>query len=221
RSGIMDQFASVFGKKGNAMLLDCRSLEIEHVPIAHEDAVLAVIDTKVKHNLASSEYNTRRAECEAGVEILKQRVPGLASLRDVTAEILDQYGDLLPDKVRRRCKHVVSENVRTGAAAAAFRRNDFVLAGTLMKESHTSLRDDYEVSCGELDFLVETAAAIEGVYGSRMTGGGFGGCTVNLIEKSAVDNLKEESVKKYSKQFGFAPDFYIFHPADGASEITA
>ena len=221
RSGIMDQFASVFGKKGNAMLLDCRSLEIEYVPVSADNIAIAVIDTKVKHNLASSEYNTRRAECEAGVEIMQKKVPGLASLRDVTPEILDAHTDLLPDNIRRRCMHVVSENVRTESAAAAFRRKDFDLAGKLMKESHRSLRDDYEVSCPELDFLVDTAAVIDGVFGARMTGGGFGGCTVNLVEEGAVKELKEISVKKYSEQFGFAPDFYVFHPADGASEITA
>ncbi|MEO8573494.1 MAG: galactokinase [Pyrinomonadaceae bacterium] len=221
RSGIMDQFASVFGKKANAMLLDCRSLEIEQVPVTYPDIALAVIDTKVKHNLASSEYNTRRAECEAGVEVLQKKIPGLASLRDATTEMLNDYGGMLSEVVRRRCYHVVSENIRTEAAAEAFRRKHFVLAGKLMKESHKSLRDDYEVSCAELDFLVDTATVIDGVYGARMTGGGFGGCTVNLVETRAVENLRERSVKKYSEQFGFAPDFYIFHPADGASEITA
>ena len=221
RSGIMDQFASVFGRKGNAMLLDCRSLEIEHVPITDDDIAIAVIDTKVKHNLASSEYNTRRAECEAGVEILRKQLPAVASLRDVTSEMLKEFGGLLPDKIRRRCTHVVSENIRTEAAADAFRRNDFIKAGELMKESHRSLRDDYEVSCAELDFLADTAAKIQGVYGARMTGGGFGGCTVNLVEKAAVESLKENSVKSYSEKFGLNPDFYIFHPADGASEVTA
>ena len=221
RSGIMDQFASVFGKKGNAMLLDCRSLEVEHVPINDDDIAIAVIDTKVKHNLASSEYNTRRAECEEGVEILRKQIPAVTSLRDVTSEMLNKFGDLLPDKIRRRCNHVVSENLRTESAADAFRRNDFAKAGELMNESHRSLRDDYEVSCAELDFLAETAANIQGVYGARMTGGGFGGCTVNLVEKTAVETLHEQSVKSYSEKFGMDPDFYIFRPADGASEVTA
>jgi galactokinase len=221
RSGIMDQFASVFAKKGNAMLLDCRSLEIEHVPVGDDAVAIAVIDTKVKHNLASSEYNTRRAECESGVEIFQKQVSGVESLRDVTDQMLQEYGQLLPDNILRRCRHVVSENVRTLDAAVAFRRNDFTSAGKLMAESHRSLRDDYEVSCEELDFLVDTAQMIGGVFGARMTGGGFGGCTVNLVAKDSVEVLKEESVKKYFERFGFKPDFYIFHPADGASEITA
>jgi galactokinase len=221
RSGIMDQFASVFGTKGNAMLLDCRSLEIEYVPVTDDEVTIAVIDTKVKHNLASSEYNTRRAECETGVEILQEQIAAITSLRDVTPETLNKYGDLLPDKIRRRCRHVVSENTRTEAAAGAFRQNDFIKAGKLMKESHRSLRDDYEVSCAELDFLVDTAVSLEGVYGARMTGGGFGGCTVNLLKKAVVENLKENCVKSYSEKFGWDPDFYIFHPAEGASEVTA
>ncbi|MEO6333826.1 MAG: galactokinase [Pyrinomonadaceae bacterium] len=221
RTGIMDQFASVFGKKGSAMLLDCRSLEIEYVDVLNHKIALVVIDTKVKHNLASSEYNVRRSECESGVEILQQRVPDVRSLRDVTSEMLDEYLHLLPDVIRRRCTHVVSENKRTEAAADAFRRSDFALAGRLMNESHASLRTDYEVSCAELDFLVDTAKTVEGVYGARMTGGGFGGCTINLVETSAVEMLKETAVRKYSEQFGFDPDFYLFQPADGASEITA
>ncbi|MEP6703900.1 MAG: galactokinase [Acidobacteriota bacterium] len=221
RTGIMDQFASVFGKKGSAMLLDCRSLKIEYVDVVNDEIALAVIDTKVKHNLASSEYNARRSECEAGVEILEQRVPDVRSLRDVTSEMLDQYLHLLPDIIRRRCTHVVSENERTEAAADAFRRSDFALAGRLMNESHASLRTDYEVSCAELDFLADTAMTVEGVYGARMTGGGFGGCTVNLVKKSALEKLKETAVEKYSEQFGFDPDFYVFHPANGASEIAA
>lgn len=221
RSGIMDQFAAVFGREGNAMLLDCRSFEIDYVPVDTTDVAIAVIDTKVKHNLASSEYNTRREECEEGVTILQNLVPGIRSLRDVTHETLDRYGHQLPDNIRRRCRHVVSENKRTVEAAEAFREDDFALAGKLMTESHRSLRDDYEVSSPELDFLVETAGGVDGVYGARMTGGGFGGCTVNLVDKNAVENLKEKSIDAYSAEFGFAPDFYIFQPADGASEIPA
>ena len=220
RSGIMDQFAAVFGKSGSAMLLDCRSLVAEYVPIAQDETVIAVIDTKVKHNLASSEYNTRRGECEAGVEILKKALPGITSLRDVTIEDLDRYGESLPANIRKRCTHVITENRRTLDAAEAFRKTDFTLAGELMSESHRSLRDDYEVSCAELDFLVDTAALVPGVFGARMTGGGFGGCTVNLIDRSGLEELKQTSLKKYSERFGFEPDFYTFRPANGASEIT-
>jgi galactokinase len=221
RSGIMDQFASVFSRNGSAMLLDCRSLEIDYVPVPDEDISFAVIDTKVKHNLASSEYNTRRAECESGVAILRKHLSEVKSLRDATMGILEEFGSSLPDNILRRCRHVVSENQRTLAAAEAFRRNDLRAAGELMSESHRSLRDDYEVSCPELDLLVETAESIENVYGARMTGGGFGGCTVNLIRKDAVPRLKETSAKIYTARFGFEPDFYVFQPADGASEISA
>lgn len=221
RSGIMDQFASAFGKKGNAMLLDCRSLEIDYIPVDMGPTAVAVIDTKVKHSLkAGSEYNTRRQECEEGVAILQKRRPGIKSLRDVTLDDLEQYGSDLSDVVRRRCLHVVTENARTTDAAKAFAQGDSAEAGRLMIESHRSLRDDYEVSCAELDFLVDTALAVTGVYGARMTGGGFGGCTVNVIDRESVEELKAETTRKYAEKFGFEPDFYLFQAADGASEVT-
>ena len=220
RSGIMDQFASVFGKKGNAMLLDCRSLERAYVPVADEGATIAVIDTKVKHNLASSEYNTRRAECEAAVNILSKRFPEVRSLRDVTTQQLDENARSLSENLLKRSRHIVSENRRTLDAAEAFRERDFDSAGKLMFASHESLRDDYEVSCDELDFLVDVALGIDGVFGSRMTGGGFGGCTVSLLKKESVDKFRNTSVKLYASKFGFEPDFYIFEAADGASEIA-
>ena len=218
RSGIMDQFASVFGKQGNAMLLDCRSLERKYVPIADERATIAVIDTKVKHNLASSEYNTRRAECEEAVKILNKQFPDTRSLRDVTLDQLNQGS--LPETILKRSRHVVSENQRTLDAADAFQSGDFELAGKLMFASHESLRDDYEVSSDELDFLVDVASEVDGVFGARMTGGGFGGCTVNLARKASVEKLRETSIKLYASKFGFEPDFYIFEAADGASEVT-
>ena len=221
RSGIMDQFASVFGKKGSAMLLDCRSLEIGYVPIDDDEITIAVIDTKVKHNLASSEYNSRRAECEAGVEILRTHEPGIRSLRDVTSETLEKYRNHLPETILKRCRHVVSENDRTIEAAAAFKKHDFAAAGRLMTGSHRSLKEDYQVSCPELDQLVETANSVAGVFGSRMTGGGFGGCTVNLAERRSLDSLSEVTRRDYLAAFGFEPEFYVFQPADGASEIVA
>jgi galactokinase len=220
RSGIMDQFASIFGRRDNAMLLDCRSLEIDYIPVVSEQTELVVIDTKVKHNLASSEYNTRREECEKGVELLRQRLPSIHSLRDVSLADLEAHADLLPANINRRCRHVVSENVRTVAAAQAFRDRDVTTAGRLMFESHRSLRVDYEVSCRELDFLVETAREVEGVFGSRMTGGGFGGSTISLVASRSVERLRQMSVKAYSAEFGIEPDVYLFHPADGASEIV-
>ncbi|MBA3353058.1 MAG: galactokinase [Blastocatellia bacterium] len=221
RSGIMDQFVSVFGKSRNAMLLDCRSLDLEYIPIVSGDTAIAVIDTNVKHNLAATEYNTRRRECEMGVEILAKNLPGIRSLRDVAIEDLDEHGNLLAENIRRRCRHVISENDRTIAAASALRRSDIVEAGRLMFESHRSLRDDYEVSCPELDCLVDVASAVTGVHGARMTGGGFGGCTVNLVDRSSINELRASVVEKYQARFGILPDFYLFEASDGASEIFA
>lgn len=220
KSGIMDQFTSVFARAGNAMLLDCRSLEIDYVPIEFDDVSIVVIDSKVKHDLATSEYNSRRAECEEGVAILREQLPEISSLRDVSVDEFDQYRGYLPEKIARRCGHVISENQRTLAAAAAFRNKDVKNAGVLMSESHASLRDDYEVSCAELDLLVEIALSTTGVFGARMTGGGFGGCTVNLIGKESLDKLRSAVVEQYSSRFGYEPDLYIFQPTDGASEIT-
>ena len=220
RSGIMDQFAAIFSRSENAMLLDCRSLDIEYIPVSSDDIVLAVIDTKVKHDLATSEYNARREECEKGVRLLQRRLPLIKSLRDVTPRDLTEHEDLLPEHIRRRCRHVVSENERTIAAAVAFRSRDLDVSGNLMLQSHRSLREEYEVSCPELDFLVDAAMQVTGVFGSRMTGGGFGGSTVSLVAASSVEELRQRSVEDYKQRFGIEPDFYIFRPTNGASEVT-
>ena len=220
RSGIMDQFTAVFAVAGNAMLLDCRSLEIESIPVEFDATEIVVIDTRVKHDLASSAYNTRRQECETGVRLLAEYIERLTSLRDVTAENLETYGYRLPDNILRRCRHVVLENARTLEAATAFKDREFDRAGELMTESHVSLRDDYEVSSAELDHLVESALVVDGVFGARMTGGGFGGCTVNLVRKDAVEELRERSTASYLRRFGSAPEFYVFRATDGASEVT-
>ena len=218
RSGIMDQFASVFSREGQAMLLDCRSLDIDYIGIDDDEMTYVVIDTKVKHNLASSEYNTRREECEEGVAILKRKFEHVKSLRDVNQEQLSAVE--MPDNILRRCRHVITENQRTLSAADAFRRRDFAAAGKLMSDSHRSLRDDYEVSCAELDLLVETALRVDGVSGSRMTGGGFGGCTVTLVKKDWVDELGSASVKAFVARFGHEPEVYTFKVSNGASELT-
>jgi galactokinase len=189
RSGIMDQFTSCFARAGHSMLLDCRSLEIRQISLSIKGTRIAVCDTGVKHKLASSEYNRRREECEEGVRLLKQKMPEIESLRDVTVGDLDANGRDLPDNIARRCRHVITENERTLAAAEALQHGDPKIVGRLMYESHRSLRDDYEVSCAELDTLVDAASKIEGVYGSRMTGGGFGGCTVNLIREESFESF--------------------------------
>jgi galactokinase len=181
RSGIMDQFASVLCRKDHALLLDCRSLETKQIPLKIIDALIAVCDTRVKHKLASSEYNTRRRECETGVEILKEELPEINSLRDVGIKDFIKFQNLLPEIILKRCWHVITENERTLEAAENLEKDDLEKVGELMFASHESLRDDYEVSCAELDKLVEIARETNGVFGARMTGGGFGGCTVNLL----------------------------------------
>jgi len=220
RSGIMDQFASSFCTRGNPMLLDCRSLHREQIPFETPDVATLVCDTKVKHELASTEYNKRREECEKGVRILGERIPGINALRDVTVEQLEQFKGDMPEVVYRRCRHVITENERAIKAAEFFKRHDTAAAGRLMFESHESLRDDYEVSSAELDELVEIARGVEGVYGARMTGGGFGGCTVNLVKLSVVGEFEKSVREKYKARFGKEPDIYQFQAADGASEIV-
>jgi galactokinase len=220
KSGIMDQFASALCKKGSAMLLDCRSLERQEIPFETDDSVTVVCDTKVEHSLASSEYNKRREECEEGVRLLKKHLPEIKALRDVSLEQLEKYKDDLTDTIYRRCRHVIGENKRTLKAADFFKSRDLAAAGKLMFESHASLRDDYQVSCKELDALVDIASSVDGVFGARMTGGGFGGCTVNIIRKAILDEFKTLISEGYSARFGHKPSIYEFHAADGASEVT-
>jgi len=221
KSGIMDQFASSFCTKGNAMLLDCRSLERTQIPIEAPDVMTVVVNTGVKHSLASSEYNKRREECEAGVSGLQRRRSEIKALRDVSIDELEKYRSDLSDIVYRRCRHVITENERTLLAAEAFKKGEMTYAGRLMFESHRSLRDDYEVSCPELDTLVEMAADTDGVYGARMTGGGFGGCTINIIERNAFERFTKRTRERYSEKYGKEPEIYAFRTADGASELTA
>lgn len=220
RCGIMDQLVAACGLKGHALLIDCRSLATRQIPLDTSETVIAICDTRVKHELSSSEYNKRREECERGVEILREDLPGITALRDVSVADFEKYEDRLPEPIRSRCRHVVTENARTLSAADALRTGDFALMGRLMLKSHESLRDDYEVSCRELDALVEIATSIEGVRGARMTGGGFGGCTVNLVERRALEKFQEKVTGEYNKVTGLIPTIYISEPCDGAREIT-
>lgn len=220
KCGIMDQLVAACGQRGHALLIDCRSLETTQIPVDTSRAVVAICDTRVKHELSSSEYNTRRAECERGVRILSEVLPRVRALRDVSVHDFQMYEEHLPDPVRSRCRHVVTENARTLAAASALRANDFEEMGRLMLKSHESLREDYEVSCRELDVLVEIAGAIDGVYGARMTGGGFGGCTVNLVRAEALEKFQERVTAEYNKATGKIPPIYISEPGDGAREMT-
>jgi len=218
--GIMDQYVSALGRKNHALLIDCRSLEAEQIPFATQEAAIVICDSKVKHQLAASEYNTRRAECEEAVEILREFLPGITQLRDVGVGDFEKYAEDLPTIIRKRCRHVVTENERALNAAEALKKNDLTEFGRLMWLSHVSLRDDYEVSCRELDVLVEIASHCEGVLGGRMTGGGFGGSTVNLVRRESVENFTEKIRNEYRRQTNIEPAIYISGPADGARELV-
>ena len=214
RCGLMDQFISCFGETGHALMLDCRSLEYKLLPLP-EEAKVVVCNTMVKHELAASEYNARRAECEAGVRLLALELPHVRSLRDVTLPDLERVRPQMPEVIYRRCHHVVSETARVIEAAAALESEDLNLFGELMGESHQSLRSDYEVSCEELDLLVDLANQAEGVYGARMTGGGFGGCTVNLVKARSVATFKQDVARGYMKATGREPEIYVCAPSQG------
>jgi galactokinase len=218
--GIMDQFVSAHAKAGHALLLDCRSLEYENVPLNTSDVAVVICDTNVKHELASSEYNTRRRECDEAVEILKKNLPDIQKLRDVSVAEFERFAETLPDPVRRRARHVVTEDERTLRAADALRAGDLHAFGVLMWKSHESLRYDYEVSCKELDVLVDAAREIDGVLGARMTGGGFGGSTVNLVRRDACRTFEEKIAAAYERATGIAATILTSEPSEGASEIT-
>ncbi|MGB1241480.1 MAG: galactokinase [Chitinophagales bacterium] len=201
KCGIMDQFASIMGKKDQVMLLDCRSLEFQYFPLELDNYQLLLLNTNVSHSLASSEYNTRRAECEEGVEMLKKEYPLIANLRDVNLEQITGNMDKMPEHIFRRCHHVVSENQRVLSATKALLNKDYQSLGKLMYQSHLSLQNDYEVSCTELDFLVQETIDKEYIIGGRMMGGGFGGCTINIVEKNRVQEFIEQASKAYRTHF--------------------
>jgi galactokinase len=213
----MDQFVSCHGQAGKALLLDCRSLEYKLLPLP-EDARLAVCNTMVKHSLATSQYNARRLECETAVRHFAQRRSNVQSLRDVSEADLKLFGGGLPEVIYRRARHVITENARVLAAGTALEKGDLVAFGELMSSSHRSLRDDYEVSCRELDLMVELAQPLAGVYGARMTGGGFGGSTVNLVAARSVDQFKETVARGYEAVTGVTPEIYICAAAAGVGE---
>jgi galactokinase len=206
--GIMDQFASGIGRRGHALFLDCRSLQYDSVPVALGDYRIVIVNSEVLRSLASSAYNTRRAECQEAVEHFRQYDKSVSALRDVSTAMFDAHGDDLSPVVRRRCNHVVTENQRVLDAVAALKTGELRVFGKLMSESHQSLRDDFEVSCPELDLLVKLALNTDGVLGSRMTGAGFGGCTVSLVHKDSVDRLTERVNKDYTARFNLTPGIF-------------
>ena len=216
--GIMDQYISVFGREHSAVEIDCRSLGHRYVELPAGITFVAV-NTMVKHALAGSAYKERVAECAAAVAGIKEKFPEVESLRDVSPEQLESAADSLPAVVARRARHVVMEDARVGRFVEASARGDVALMGKLVVESHRSLQHDYEVSCAELDFLVDTALDIDGVLGSRMTGGGFGGCTVSMLRPDAVERFSEEMARAYQRQFQTTPEVYACRPSAGAGEV--
>jgi galactokinase len=219
RVGIMDQFVSLFGQAQHALLLDCRSLEFKLLPLP-DNVRLIICNTMVKHELASSAYNERREQCEAGVRVLAQFYPNVRALRDVTIEQLEQHRKELPEVIYRRCLHVVTENARVIEAGAALEQRDLSHFGKLMGESHVSLRDDYEVSSDELDLMVALAQKIEGVYGARMTGGGFGGSTVNLVRDEKAGEFRARVAEGYEREMGLKAEIYVCSAGNGAEEVS-
>jgi galactokinase len=218
RVGIMDQFVSCNGRAAHALLLDCRSLEFELVKLP-ADVQLVICNTMVKHEISSGEYNTRRAECEEGVRVLQSVLPAIRALRDVTLAQLEKHRGLLARKVFLRCRHVITENARVIKSVEAFKKGNLRALGPLMRDSHQSLRDDYEVSCKELDLMTEIAASQPGVIGARMTGGGFGGCTINLVETSGADDFKRLLGAQYLSKTGLSPEIYVSSASEGAQIV--
>jgi galactokinase len=218
RCGIMDQYVSACGVAGAALLIDCRTLESRNVPIA-PNLRLLIANSGVRHQHAGGEYNARREACEEGVRLLKPALGPIRALRDVTPEALEASRKLLPDLIYRRCRHIVTENARVLEAERALIAGDFAACGAAMNASHASMRDDFEITCPEVDFLAELAQATPGVFGSRMTGGGFGGCTVSLVEAGAVKRVSQILVDGYRVGCGRDAEVFDCSPSDGAGLI--
>jgi len=218
--GLMDQLVAALGQEGAALLIDCRTMAATPVPMPASGIEVLITDTRKKHALATSGYNTRRAECERAVEILRGPLPGIRALRDVSVEQFEAHEGLLPEPVRRRARHIVTENARTLLAAEALGRSDLAAFGARMVESHSSMRDDFEISAPELDVLVDATLGLPGVFGARMTGGGFGGCTVTLVESAHAVDVRDTLRATFVRRFGTEPAFVEGHPGAGALEIV-
>ncbi|CAN5257432.1 galactokinase [soil metagenome] len=213
--GIMDQYASVLSKEGNLILLDCLHLEAEYIPATFENCKILLINTKVSHSLADGEYNTRRRECETALEIIKQHYTEVKTLRDVTKDMLTIIKEKLSEKQTNRVLYVLEENQRVLRGSDYLKEGDLREFGELMFQSHDGLKNLYEVSCPELDFLVDFVKDKDFVYGARMMGGGFGGCTINIIEKDKIEKLENELVEAYETAFGIKPEFITVFPSGG------
>jgi galactokinase len=215
----MDQFSVMFGQDHKAIRLDCRTLRYTYAPLRLDDFLFVLLTTGVKHSLASSEYNKRRNECHTGVKILQQYYPEVIALRDAGEDMLREYQLEFPPVVFDRCQYVIQENMRVLFAAEALEKGDFEALGELMFKTHTGLRNQYGVSCDELDFLVDTAKSIDGVLGARMMGGGFGGCTINLLERDKLKVFKETILNTYKTPDGRPPEIIEVEVTEGTSLV--
>ena len=218
RCGIMDQFVSCFGRQDHALMLDCRSLEPTYLQLP-PNVRLVICNTMVRHELAAGEYNERRASCERVVGIIRRSLPRVRALRDLTLEDLKTYRAEISDLDFRRGRHVITENTRVINAMEAFQSEDLQRIGELMFQSHESLHRDYEVSCDELNLMVDLALGADGVHGARMTGGGFGGCTINLVESKAIPAFEATVSREYKKTTGLSPEIFVCNAAGGASKV--
>lgn len=219
RVGIMDQFASLYGKAGCLIRLDCRSMDHEYIPFDFPDHRIILVNTMVKHELSGSEYNVRRQQCEAGVGKLQEYYPSVVSLRDISIGQLEKHMMDIPEIIYQRCKYVVEENDRLLRGCALLEQGDLPGFGRLMYRTHEGLRHEYEVSCAELDFLVDQAKHMPGVKGARMMGGGFGGCTINLVSQEAAAQFTTDICSRYEEAFRISPQVYLMQIEDGVKAI--
>ncbi|HUX60573.1 MAG TPA: galactokinase [Ignavibacteriaceae bacterium] len=218
--GIMDQYINLYGEDRKALRIDCRSLEHEYFPFDYKNISIVLFNSNVSHSLASSEYNQRRKECSIGVDIIKREVHEVESLRDVSADLLKEFQNKIDPTIYRRCKYVIEENARLLKACDALKIHDLNTFGSLMYQTHEGLSNDYEVSCKELDYLVDMTLNIPKVYGSRMMGGGFGGCTINLIENEAIDEVSKYVTENYKNKFNLQANTYITKISGGTNIIS-
>jgi galactokinase len=220
RCGIMDQYINIFGERDKVLRIDCRSLEYQYYPFAYPNISIVLFDTRVSHSLASSEYNRRREECSEGVAILKRCCPEVNSLRDVSIDLIEKSNAFMNPTIYRRCKYVVEENDRVLKACKELKKSDLKAFGAFMNQTHEGLKRDYEVSCKELDFLITLVKSKPQVYGSRMMGGGFGGCTINLMENDGIEEISIYAAQKYKQEFNVDLKTYVTSIGSGTNIIA-
>ncbi|MFH1612357.1 MAG: galactokinase [bacterium] len=218
-SGIMDQFVIIFSKKNKSLFLNCKNYKFELINFDFKDVNIVITNTKVKRELVFSEYNKRCLECQQGVKIFKKHFKNIQSLSDISIQNFEQYKNFLPEIIKKRCEHVIYENERTKKAVEYLKNENIIELGKLLNQSHNSLKNLYEVSLQELNIIVEESMKIEGVFGSRMTGAGFGGCVISLVQKDKIEEFIKKISEKYKKKFGYLPEFYICKSENGVSKI--